>query len=223
MLTRIEISTCFYGERQTDICIEVHLTLLFPTFPLEKNCAFWFIEEKFSAKLFSLIKYRWYVFRHPQTIWENPAFKSKCSGGTKLLNLWICFRNQFKSRWGDVVLFLEAVVMTVKLTASLLVLAHCLIVLECGDITCISEKTEVLSLPSPLLETYLQLLFFLPLSSSTCLVPGAGTCHRNNLTCSMLAHCKRWVLAPAWWPGRAPAGWLPQCASNASHPPCPSY
>lgn len=40
MLTRIEISTCFYGERQTDICIEVHLTLLFPTFPLEKNCAF---------------------------------------------------------------------------------------------------------------------------------------------------------------------------------------
>lgn len=73
--------------------------------------------------------------------------------------------------------------------ASLLVLAHCLIVLERGDITCISEKTEVLNLPSPLLETYLQLLFFLPLSSSTCLVPGAGMRQRNNLTCSMLAHC----------------------------------
>jgi len=45
------------------------------------------------------------------------------------------------------VVFLKAVVVTVKLMASLLVLTSDLIVLECGDITRISEKTEHLVSP----------------------------------------------------------------------------
>lgn len=98
--------------------------------------------------------------------------------------------------------------MTVKRGASFLVLTSGLIVLEHGDVTHISEKTKYSV--SPLLKTYLQLLFF------SHQLPGVSRCHRNNPTCSMLAHC---ASGGCWLPddqGEHPlAGFLfVQCLSS---------
>lgn len=66
------------------------------------------------------------------------------------------------------------------------------------------KKDKVLSLPTPLLKMYPSASLLLPLVLSTCLVPGAGMCHRICLTCHMLAYFARsgsWPLPEAGFLG----------------------
>lgn len=117
---------------------------------------------------------------------------------TKLLNLWMHFENSSKNLWS---LFLIAVVMAVKLTASLLSLSTGLLVLEHGRVTHVSRNRKALG--HMFLSILLPFTWDVPsapvlsplLASGTCLVPGAGKLYRNNLTCSMLAH---WASSGFW-------------------------
>lgn len=119
----------------------------------------------------------------------------------KLLNLWMHFGNSSKDLWGNASLFLTAVVMAMKLTASLLSLSTGLLVLEHGCVTHISRNKIALhhmffSIPLPFTwDVPLAPVLSPLLASGTGLVPGAGKLYRNNLTCNMLAH---WASSGFW-------------------------
>lgn len=56
------------------------LPCCFLFFLWEDFMVFDLLKKSFLAKLFFQIKCQWYLYKHPQTLYESPAFVLKCFG-----------------------------------------------------------------------------------------------------------------------------------------------